>query len=318
MEEHGPALRRILDDLGGDDLVEVLAERLGGADLTTLLLAAMARRTATMTAPEVLRRDERDRLTVASLHDGRRVHDLTGRVLSALPADVEVMGLSPVVPLGTHAAVAGVHQDRVLSAVRGTEVAADPTVGLALHAVRRRRALLAGDPRSATLVRLATVQRVLRTQPFAGDRNLAHFTLVAMVTAGRDRGSRGFERTALRVDLPRLVAATLAAGVAAVRIRVTDLSDGRAPVLAWLTDAVDDDRVVVVNHPERHTAENYYTAACVKLDVPDHGGDWTEVGDGGFVAWGGALASNRKERLWTGAVSIERLVDAVHGFHSGD
>ena len=316
MAEHGPALRRILDDLGDDDLVEVLAEGLGGADLTTLLLAVMARRTAPMTAPEVLRRDERNRLTVASLHDGRRVHDVTDRVLSALPADVEVMGLSPVVPLGTHAAVADVHQDRVLSAVRGTEVAADPTVGLALQALRRRQALLADDPRSETLVRLATVQRVLRTQPFAGDRNLAHFTLVAHVTAGRDTGSHGFERTAARVDLSRLVGATLASGVASVRVRVTDLSDGRASVLAWLTDAIEDDRVVVVDHPDRDTADNYYTTACVKLDVPDQGGDWTEVGDGGFVGWGGALASNRKERLWTGAVSVERLVDAIDGFDS--
>lgn len=316
MEEQDPALRRILDDVGdlaGDDLVNVLAERLGGADLTTLLLAAMSRRTATMTAPEVLRRDERHRLTVPSLHDGRRVHDVVGRALAALPSSVEVLGLSPVVPLGTHKAVAGVHQDRVASSVRGTEVAADPTVGLALHAAHRRRALQARDPRSTTAVRLAAVQRVLRTQPFVGDRNLAHFTLLATVTAGRDTGNRTFERTTVRADLPTLITATLATGVAAVQIRATNLSDRQVPVLTWLHDAVEDDRVTVVDHPDRQAGRNYYTTACIKLDAPSHDGHWGEVGDGGFVEWGGSLGSNRKERLWTAAISIERLVDAVDG-----
>lgn len=317
MEEHSPALRRILDhvgDVAAGDLVDVLA-RLGGADLTTLLLAAMERRTATMTPSEVLRRVEGHRLTVASRHEGRRVHDILGRALAAIPSDIDVLGLSPVVPLGAHAAVAGVHQDRVVSAVRGTEVAADPTMGLALHAVRRRKALQRQDPRSQTAVRLAAVQRVLRTQPFAGDHDLAHFTLLALVTAGRDGGNSTFERSALRVDLPTLVSATLATDVAGVQVRVTDLSDGELPVGTWIAEALDDDRdrVTVVDHPDRHAAHNYYTTACIKLVVPGPGGKWTEVGDGGFVGWAGTLGSNGKERMWTCAVSIERLIDARDG-----
>src|ERR1700729_592448 len=48
--------------------------------------------------------------------------------------------------------------------VRGTEVAADPTNGLALEAAARRHDLLRAAPRSAEPVRLAATQRVTRAQ----------------------------------------------------------------------------------------------------------------------------------------------------------
>jgi hypothetical protein len=49
-----------------------------------------------------------------------------------------------------------VHQDTVVSALRGVEILADPTNALVLEAARRRGALLRESPRSSELVRLAS------------------------------------------------------------------------------------------------------------------------------------------------------------------
>ena len=97
-----------------------------------------------------------------------------------------MLALAPVVPLGTHSALATVSQHKVLSTIRACEVAADPTNALALEAAGRRRAL----PRTAT-VKLAGIQRVVRAQQFQGAGAPAHFTLFGLVTAGRDEGSYG-------------------------------------------------------------------------------------------------------------------------------
>ena len=52
-------------------------------------------------------------------------------LVEALPEDVDVVGLSPLAPLGASSALAAVHQDRLVSTVRGTKVVSDPTNVLA-------------------------------------------------------------------------------------------------------------------------------------------------------------------------------------------
>ena len=80
-------------------------------------------------------------------------------VLAArLPADFEVLTLAPLAPLGTHSALGPVSQDKVVTAMRACEAAADPTNALALEAAARRVA-----SRGAA-VRLAAFQRVVRAQ----------------------------------------------------------------------------------------------------------------------------------------------------------
>jgi len=76
-------------------------------------------------------------------------------MLAGLPDGFELLTLSPVLPLGAHSAVAAVDPRNVVATVRRTEVAADPTNGLALEAAAPRRLLLAAEPRSAEVVRLA-------------------------------------------------------------------------------------------------------------------------------------------------------------------
>src|SRR6266581_7897826 len=112
-----------------------------------------------------------------------------------------------------------------MAAIRGTEVAADPTNGLALEAAVRRDRLLRQSPRSADPVRLAASQRVTRAQLFDGPVSFAHFQLLGVVTAGRDTGAHEFESRSLAEHV-RFAADGLAAlGLDRVTVAVTCLNE---------------------------------------------------------------------------------------------
>ncbi len=302
------ALRRVVEKTGFDDLVSVLAE-LPAPDLTTVLLAVAAQRAATVTPAEVLRRFETDRFTRPATVSGRAMVDVVGHMVGALPARFDLVELAPLSPLGTHSALAPVHQDKVVTTGRLTEVAADPTNTLALVAASRRRALLATDPRSAARVRLAAVQRVTRAQRFDGPVSFAHFTIFGLVTAGRDVGNRTFERETLAEQCAVLSEVVLAAGVAAVEVRLTALVDD---AVARTVEAIDaalthlGDRATVVEDPDRATGCGYYQYLCFKVHaLGDH--PPMEVGDGGFVDWTQQLVGSRKERLAIAGIGVDRL-----------
>jgi hypothetical protein len=199
------------------------------------------------------------------------------RLLAALPPAFDVVGLAPVVPLGTCSAVGEVDQNNVLSTTRGTEVAADATNALALEAAVRRES-------TSDDVRLAAVQRVVRAQQVAGAGRFAHFTLFAAVSAGRDRGSLAFEQQHFAEHM-----ALLRSACGDVEVRVTVL-DPRFDVV----------RGSFPSDPSRQTG--YYQGLCYKVYL--HG---EEIGDGGFVDWTQRLLGNRKERLLISGVGVDRL-----------
>lgn len=270
------ALTRVLRKLGGDDALDRL-ERLPGSDLTTLLLALMRRRVDAVSAPEVLRRYREDRFVAPADVPFDVLRAAEDRLLAALPPAFSVLGLAPVAPFGTCAAVAAVDQNNVVSTVRGNEVAADPTNALALEAAVRRQS-------GPDDVRLAAVQRVVRAQRFEGAGRFAHFTLFGAVSAGRDRGSLAFERQHFAEHMDFLRAAC-----GDIEVRVTVL-DPRFEVLRGDLPA----------DPARHTG--YYKGLCFKVFR-----DGVEIGDGGFVDWTQRLLGNRKERLLISGIGVDRL-----------
>jgi hypothetical protein len=285
--DDGPG-RRVLAGPGGA-AADVLAA-LPGADLTTVQLEVARRRAARLAPADVLRRHRTDRFTgpsplpVALL---RRVEDT---LLSAASA-FDLVTLAPLTPLGTHSVVTGLAQHRVVPTGRGTEVAADPTTGLALEAAVRRSA--------GEVARLATVQRVVRAQPVPAGL-FAHFSLFGAVTAGRDTGDLGFERQHV-VEHARLMAAGCRAlGATAVSLGVTVLD----PRFEGLLDPVG---VPTHPFPDREGGRGgYYEGLCFKV-YASFGGDLAEVGDGGFTPWTRRLLGNAKERLMTSGLGVDRL-----------
>ncbi|GAA2276772.1 hypothetical protein GCM10010415_50820 [Streptomyces atrovirens] len=306
-----PALRRILARADRPELLELLADGLSGADLTTLLLEVFRRRADRLSPADVMRRYRSDRFVAPAPVGFAALRRAEDALVSALPDGFEVLVLAPVVPLATHSAVATVDPRKVIATVRGSEVAADPTNALALEASHRRALALAADPRSNAPVRLAASQRVVRAQSFKGPGNLAHFQLFGLVTAGRDTGNRLFEHQHLTEHLR--FAARVMAGIGAqdTRIGLTFLDDAPGPTLERVRhDLAGLPQVEVCEDPDRITGRGYYTGVCFKI-CASIGGNRLEVGDGGFVPWSRLLTGNRKERLLISGFGVDRLAEAL-------
>jgi hypothetical protein len=290
----------------GADVVEAL-RGLSGSDLTTLLLEVMRERAEAAEPSEVLRQHDRDRFVAPVPVAFERMRTTESAILSALPPGTETIVLSPVVPLGTHRAVAPIDPRWTVPTIRGTEVAADPTNGLALVAAARRRDLVRSG-RTGEIVRLAASQRVVRAQDF-GDAEAAfpHFQIVGHVTAGRDPGERRFEREAVAEHVRFLSGAFAAAGARDVRLGITDLSDGTAgPTLEAARAAAIDAGIDVIDEPDRERGRRYYRDCCFQLYARLRDGS-ESIADGGFVDWIAQLTASRKERMCISGIGLERL-----------
>lgn len=301
------ALRRVVAEAGGEPVLEALADGLSGADLTTLLLEVFRRRAERLSPAQVMRRYRTDRFVAAATVDAAGLRRAEDAMLGALPAGFDRLVLAPVLPLGAHAAVAGVDPRNVIATVRGTEVAADPTNGLALEAAARRGQLLARAPRSAEPVRLAASQRVTRAQAVSGPVSFAHFQLLGVVTAGRDTGSQAFERQHLAEHLRFAAEALTALGVPRITIAITCLDESGQRVFAAVRDMLAvSPGTEVTEAPERASGRAYYRGLCFKV-FASSAGPLLEIGDGGFTDWTARLLGNRKERMLISGYGLDRL-----------
>jgi hypothetical protein len=291
-------LDRVARGIGGMEVVERLAA-LSGSDFASVMLEVVRRRAARETPASVLRRYKHDRFVrpgSTSWRSGRRAEDM---LLGCLPADVEVVTLAPLVPLGTHSALGTVSQHKIMTAIRACEVAADPANALALEAAVRRASPAQGS------LRLAAVQRVVRAQRFPAGRS-AHFSLFAMVTAGRDMGNCRFEQAALAEHLRFAVAGLGAAGLRA-QVALTPLSEaGERIAAATAAELAAVPADIVMDH-ERAAGRGYYRDVCFKVNSPVNGAPAAEIGDGGFTDWTARLLASKKERLLISGYGLDRL-----------
>ncbi|HEX4820522.1 MAG TPA: hypothetical protein VFV00_09970 [Acidimicrobiales bacterium] len=296
-DQRHPAVVRLERDHDIERVVQLLVDELTPADLTALLLEVAKRRAARVPSAQVLQQYRRDRFVRPVQVDIRRLLDVQQRALDAVDPPFEPVGLSPLVPFGTSAALAEVNQNRIVTAVRNTEVLSDPTTALALEAaVRRRESALSGE-----VVRLGCVERIVRAQSFDGPRSYAHFSLLALVSAGR--GSLRFDQESVGEHITALAAAAEAAGVEGVQVAITDFSGTHGDVVEEVRGQL---RVPVSVDPYRAAGRSYYPSICFTV-MAAVGGDVLEVGDGGLVDWTQALVGSKKERLMTSALSLERI-----------
>lgn len=312
------AVSRIVRDLAANrgqltaaELPDILAE-LPGADLATLLLEVFRRRAGRLSAADVMRRYRTDRFVGPGSVDFAALSRAQDAMLAAFGANFDIVVLAPVLPLGSHSVTARVDQRNVIATIRGSEVAADPTNGLALEAAVRRRRLLDAAPRSARAVRLAAAQRVTRAQLFSGPVSFAHFQLVGVVTAGRDSGSLEFERQHLAEHLRLAVRGLSVLGADAVSIAITCLDGPSSGVLAAVREEFAGVAgVEVVPEPERAGGRGYYQRLCFKIFARFGAEEPLEVADGGFVDWTAQLLGSAKERLLISGYGIDRLAIAA-------
>ena len=299
-------VRRLLPRIGGIGVIERLSA-LSGSDFTSVMLEVARRRAARESAASVLRRYRDSRFVRPGTTPWpalRRAEDL---LLGSLPSDVDVLTLAPVVPLGTHSVLGTVSQDRVVTAVRACEVAADPTNALALEAAERRAEAGGG---AAGTVRLAAVQRVVRAQRPGSAGFFAHFSLFGLVTAGRDEGGQRFECSAVAEQVTVAVSALAAAGLRGTQVAFTPLSDAGRRVAESVAGVLASLPAEIVEDPHRRAGRGYYRDLCFKINVRADG-ELVELGDGGFTDWTQQLTANNKERLLISGIGVDRLAALI-------
>lgn len=300
-DELHPGVRRVLAR-HGDDLLDALTA-MSAPDLTSLMLAVSERRAADRTPTDLLTQYSRDRFVAVAETPGSGLRRASHLALTTASAFQEI-SLSPLAPLGLHSVLGGISQNRLVSTTRPTEVAGDPTNALALEAAVRRRA----DGNVNDAVRLKAVQRVTRAQLGDGPMTFAHFSLLGLVTAARDRGNHDTEVESMIEHISGHASIARRLGFDGVRVMVSDLSGRHPQPLDRVGDALDRAGIDVASWPEREAGRGYYPTLCFKLYVRDAAGDETEVADGGVVDWTQQLLQNRKERLMISGMGLDRLV----------
>jgi len=299
-------LNGIAKKTGVSDLSELLADKLSGSELSSLLLAVYERKTRKMKPAELLAQYRQNRLVQPSSLDKIALMEnelMTLRFFrnrGFFPVE-----LSPVAALGTCSVVAAVSQDKIISGVRNTEIVADATNCIAMHVADVRKRGEEG------VLRFCTTHRHVRTQPFANPRFLPHFVIGCMVTAGRDVGSYGFECEGVVEQVGNLVALLRDEyGVGGFRL-VLKRRGGYEGVLvdrveAALREGVNGVRVEREGAGGVGVGEGYYLGVQFKLYIDHNGGEW-EIADGGFVDWTQKLVGNRKERMLISGFGLELL-----------
>lgn len=282
---------------------DVLTDQLSGADLRSLLLAVAADRASRVEPAVALTQQQTDRFCAASDLDAVALASASADALERCKrARFAPVQLSPLAPLGSSSTFGLVPQNNVVTTTRLCEVVSDPTNALALVAAQRRRLL---RDRSET-TRLSAVHRVVRAQQFDAPGSFPHFSLLGLVSVGRDRGSRRFEVEEFADQLTTLVSITRSlAPTGTVRLAISDnsLRRNEAMALVETLSSVADTEL----GPARPEHTDYYPQLCAKLTL-EHQGTSFEIGDGGVTTWASALAADNKERLVITGLSVERLV----------
>jgi hypothetical protein len=273
-----PSFERCVSALSGSEL--------SGSELSSVLLEVMQRRAAARTPADVLAQYHRDGFCRPAATDQRVSVAIDAHLLAA--ADTfDAIELSPVAPLAACSAMGRTSQNRVLSALRSTELVADPTNVLALECAAQMRA-------GAAAVDLATSQRVVRAQPIPKLPGYApHFRIFVLGSGGIETKDHAFTLAALERHIRTMLAALdrLERHGYAFGARRVDLlaTPERAALADRLADTLGS---VAARKPLEHP---YYSGGLrYMLWVTASDGDTLPLIDGGSFDWLAQLTSNRR------------------------
>jgi hypothetical protein len=282
MDNRGWIVERV-----GARAFDQLATELTGSELHSVLLEVMERRAHGRTPADVLAQYLRDRFCAPADVDLRTSVAIDSHLLAAAH-QFEALELSPVAPLGVSSAVALTGQNRVLSALRLTEVVSDPTNVLALECARRFRA------RPNTPVHFATSHRVVRAQPVPNlPGHSQHFRIFVLASGGREMKDHAFT-----VDTMVLHIRAMLRGLD--RLEQHGYTFGERRVDIWTTAEREGvgDRIAssLTVRTFRKPLDHAYYSSGLRYQVWVTAPDGSEVPliDGGAFDWLAKLAANQR------------------------
>jgi hypothetical protein len=293
--------------MGIPGLARLLAERLSGSELNSLLLEVFDQRA---------RRGQPERL-LQQYRANRFVKPAEGDMIALLRLELDALTflrdrgfhpleLSPAAVFGSCSIVGTVSQDKIVSAVRNIEIMADASNSLALHIADTKRSRPANDEP----IHLCTVQRHLRSQELKMKGHTAHFKIGCMVTAGKDAGGYTFECASLTGQLSAVCGLLEKWGIGAKRIKLMQREGYSHPgrLVREVFDRLAKEKGLpeITIDPEP-PPNNYYDGIQFKVIIVVNEQE-IEIADGGFVDWTQQLLGNQKERLLICGFGLEWLL----------
>ena len=262
----------IISKLDLQDIVKVLSDELSGSELNTVLLDVFNKRVQQETPSSLLSKYEGNKLVKPALLEG---------------------------------VIATVDQKKVLTSLRNTEVQADPTNAIALHYASLKKK---GELDNKTY-NYSNISRVIRTQVFNNPNFTPHFTVLALISCGRDTGSFNFEKEELLKHLTTSYEICKSYGVEKIYYEIIPCKgyDSQSPLIMESISYVrekNSNLEVLVIAPEHDN--NYYHGFRIKQQIVI-GGNTIEIADGGLLDWTQQLLTNKKERMMTFGLGIQVL-----------
>lgn len=309
-----PVIESVLKKTGDPELLEKLVTRLSLSELNSVLLEVMKQKAHAIAPTDLLKDYRQNRFVSPSSLDSLSFVKAELAILEIATAlNFQPLELSPVAPLGSCSAIARADQNKIVSALRGTEVVADATNVMALEAATRRKASLF----DTTTIALATVHRHVRAQALPPVRGFtAHFKIFCAVTAGRDSGNLVFEKQAMlsHLQLYQSYLRQLHLNDFQITLKTFGETSDERIAANRVADSVIENltgaNVVKVEvAPQDH---RYYSKVRFSLDLT-HQGKRFNLGDGGFVDWSRKLTGNQKELMFTSGLGLELLLKLTRG-----
>lgn len=311
-------INNILNKSGQSGLLEFLAHDLSGTELNSLMLEVFQQRCATIQPGQLMKDYQTNRFVKPA--------DLPVIEMKQMEVDLlkyfhqngfTPIELSPVSVLGSCSAVALASQNKILTALRGTEVLADATNAIALHVSDLNHQRKNEGPATDIIYKFATVQRHVRTQAIKGKGLTPHFKIACLVSAGTDHGSYSFEKQNLCGHIRAMKALYLSYyKVQNVRFRLicrggySDPSGLAKAVKSHIVSELPDTQITIVDNPEKENG--YYKGIQYKIDI-DYNGKTYEIGDGGFVDWTQRLCQNKKHRMLSTGIGFDFMYRIIQG-----
>lgn len=297
----------IVNRLDLQDIVDVLSDKLSGSELNSVLLDVFNKRVRQETPSSLLNKYEANKLVKPAKTDVLRHKEeefICYKILAA--KGFEPIELSPAAQMGTSSVVATVDQKKVLTALRNTEVLSDPTNAIALHYASLKKK---GELDDKTC-NYSNISRVIRTQVFTNPDFTPHFSVLCMVSCGKDTGSFNFEKEELFKHLTASYEILKKHyGLERIWVEIIPCKgyDSQSTLitasLSYIRERNKDMEVSVLDPGYEN---NYYYGFRVKVKIVVNDVVY-EIGDGGLLDWTGQLLANRKERMLITGIGFQLL-----------
>lgn len=298
----------IISSKAGDgDIIEKLLQ-LPGTELNSLLLELFAKRAEQLTPNDVLTQFEKNRFVAPSTLDaiGFKQLELQWLQQAAGGGFTPVM-LSPLAPLGTCAVFKTVHQNNVVSALRGTEVMSDATNLFALLIAQHYN-----KTKSRDAVKYVAAERLVRAQALAQPGHTAHFGICCMASGGFNSGGFAFEiqQVAEHLSLHLSLLSSFNKEDISIKILLKENSGNLQKAAQQMLDAAGAGYKAEVIVQEQPNA--YYDILQFKTFLQYKGIEFN-LSDGGFVSWTQQLLSNKKHRMLISGIGLELVYKLMKG-----